>query len=260
MPTALVTGATAGIGNAFARRLAASGHGLVLVARDAAGLDETATVLRQTYGVDVDVLPADLCDRAQTERVAARLRDGDRPVDFLVNNAGFAVGKPFLRAEIDEEERMLAVLVRAVLILTRAAVPGMIARGRGTVVTVSSVAGFLPGGTYAAAKAWATAFTTSLAGELAHTGVTAVALCPGYVRTEFHRRAKIDVSRLPGWAWLDAGRVVDECLDDIRRRRTVSVPSLRYKAAVCLLRRVPLRLQPLLARRRAEITSRSTVP
>jgi len=259
MSTALVTGATVGIGNVFARRLAAAGHDLILVARDAAGLYGTAATLRQTYRVDVEALPADLCDRDQTERVADRLRDDARPVDVLVNNAGFAVGKTFLCADIAEEERMLSVLVRAVLVLTRAAVPGMRARGRGTIVTVSSVAGFLPGGTYAAAKAWATAFTTSLAGELAHTGVRAMALCPGYVRTEFHRRAGIDVSHLPGWAWLDAGRVVDECLGDLRRGRTVSVPSVRYKAAVCLLRRVPLRLQHLLARRRAAMTMRSPV-
>jgi short-subunit dehydrogenase len=258
MATALVTGATAGIGYAFARRLAAEGHGLVLVARDASRLEGVAEQLRQRHRVEVETLPADLCDREQTERVADRLRDGTRPVEILVSNAGFPVGKPFLVADISEEERMLDLLVRAVLVLTRAAVPGMVARGRGNLITVSSVAGFFPGGTYSAAKAWATSFTASLAGELAGTGVAATALCPGYVRTEFHRRAKIDVSDIPGWAWLDADRVVADCLADVRRGRTVSVPSLRYKAAVFFLRRIPLRVRDALSRRRAAIVARRT--
>ncbi len=257
MATALVTGATAGIGNAFARRLASEGFGLVLVARDAARLEQAAAELRRRHRVDVETLPADLCDRGHTERVADRLRDGTRPVDILISNAGFPVGKPFLAADISEEERMLDVLVRAVLVLARAAAPGMIARGRGSIITVSSVAGFLPGGTYAAAKAWATSFTASLAAELAGSGVTATALCPGYVRTEFHQRAGIDVSEVPAWAWLDADRVVADCLTDVRRGRVISVPSLRYKTAVFFLRRIPLRLRDALSRRRAAMVARS---
>jgi short-subunit dehydrogenase len=256
MASALVTGATAGIGYAFARRLAAEGHGLVLVAREASRLEEVAAILHQRYRVDVETLPADLCDREQTERVADRLRDCTRPIDILVSNAGFPGGKSFLAADISEEERMLYVLVRAVLVLTRAAVPGMVSRGRGNLITVSSVAGFFPGGTYSAAKAWATAFSASLAGELAGTGVTATVLCPGYVRTEFHRRAKMDVSDIPAWAWLDPDRVVADCLADVRRGRAFCVPGLRYKAAVFFLRRIPLRLLDTLSGRRAAIAAR----
>lgn len=256
MTTALVTGATAGIGNAFARRLAADGCGLVLVAKDNARLEEVATKLRDRHGVEAEVLSSDLSDREQIERVADRLRDAARPVDVLVSNAGFGVGKPFLAANVSEEERMLDVMVRAVLVLTRAAAPGMVARGRGDIITVSSVAGFFSGGTYAAAKAWATTFTASLAGELAGTGVTATALCPGYVQTEFHQRAKMDVSYLPGWAWLDADRVVADCLSDVRRGRAVSVPSLRYKAAVFFLRHLPLRFNKILSSRRAALAAR----
>lgn len=252
-PTALVTGATSGIGNAFARRFAADGHRLVLVARNARRLAEVATELRERHGTDVEILAVDLCDREQLERVAVRLRDGSPPVDILVNNAGFGLSKPFLRGAPADEERMLDVLVRAVLVLTRAAAPGMAARGRGTIITVSSVAGFLPGGTYSAAKAWATTFTASLGGQLAGTGVTATALCPGFVRTEFQRRAGIDVSFLPGWAWLDADRIVEKCLADVRRGRQVSVPSLRYKAAVFFLRHCPLRLSCALAALRARL-------
>ncbi len=256
MTTALVTGATAGIGNAFARRLASEGYGLVLVARDSVRLEEVAAALRDRHNVDVEVLAADLSDRNELERVAERLRDESRPIDILVGNAGFGLGKRFLAADLSEEERMLDVLVRAVLVLARAAAPGMVARGRGKIITVSSVAAFFPGGTYGAAKAWATSFTTSLAGELAGTGVTATALCPGYVRTEFHRRAEMDMSRLPAWAWLDADRVVAGCLADARRGRAVSVPGVRYKAAVFFLRRIPLRFLDVLSARRAAIASR----
>jgi len=175
LPTALVTGATSGIGNAFSRRFAAEGYGLVLVSRDVGRLDAVAVALRERYRVDVEVLPADLSDREQIERVADRLRDNARPIDFLVNNAGFTTQKPFPTGDLPEEERMLEVLIRAVLVLTASAIPGMVARGRGNIVTVSSVAGFLPTGTYAAAKAWATSFTTSLADRLAGTGVIATA-------------------------------------------------------------------------------------
>jgi uncharacterized protein len=251
LPTALVTGATAGIGKAFAQRLAGDGYALVLVARDGPRLAALAAELRARNGVDVETMAADLADRQQLQRVADRLGEDGRPVDMLVSNAGFAVAGPFLEAPVADEERMLDVLTRAVLVLARAAAPGMIARGRGTIVTVSSVAGFFPGGAYAAAKSWATAFTVALAAELAGTGVTATALCPGFVRTEFHRRAHMDVSRLPAWAWLSAERVVADGLADARRGRSVSVPSGRYKMAVFVARHLPLRWLGRLAARRA---------
>jgi short-subunit dehydrogenase len=241
LPAALVTGATSGIGNAFARRFAAEGYGLVLVSRDVGRLDAVAAALRERHRVDVEVLPADLSDREQVERVADRLRDNARPIDFLVNNAGFTTQKRFPTGDLPEEERMLAVLIRAVLVLTASAVPGMVDRGRGNIVTVSSIAGFLPTGTYSAAKSWATSFTTSLADRLAGTGVIATALCPGFVRTEFHQRAKMDMSAIPGWLWLSADRVVDDCLSDVRRGRTISVPSYRYKMIAFLFRHLPLR-------------------
>ncbi len=241
MPTALVTGATSGIGNAFALRLAAEGYGLVLVSRDVGRLNAVAAALCERYRVDVEVLPADLSDREQVERVADRLRDNAHPIDFLVNNAGFSTQKSFPTGDLPEEERMLDVLIRAVLVLTASAVHGMVARGRGNIVTVSSIAGFLPTGTYSAAKSWATSFTSSLANRLAGTGVIATAMCPGFVRTEFHQRAKMDMSDIPGWLWLSADRVVDDCLSDVRRGRTISIPSYRYKMIAFLFRHLPLR-------------------
>ena len=241
MPTALVTGASAGLGRAFARHLAEQGHDLVLVARDRRRLEECAALLRGGHGVDVEVLPADLSVRADLDRVAERLRDGARPVDVLVANAGEAVRGSFVGGDLAVEERALDVLVRAVLVLAHAAAPGMVERRRGAIVTVSSVAALLPGGTYSAAKAWVLTFSRSLALELAGTGVTVTSLAPGYVRTEFHRRAGIDAGGVPRWAWLDADRVVADCLADVARGRAVRVPGRLYRAAFVLLRVLPVR-------------------
>ncbi|HEX6918770.1 MAG TPA: SDR family oxidoreductase [Actinomycetes bacterium] len=249
MTTALITGATAGIGNAFARRLAADGNDLVLVARDVQRLESTAASLRTAYGVEVEVLPADLIDDGQCRSVEARLADRSRPVDLLVNNAGFSLNRRFVTGDIEAEERMLRILVRAVLRLTRAAVPGMVERGHGAVINVSSVAGFVPQGTYSAAKAWVTSFSQGLAGDLAGTGVRVLALCPGYTHTEYHARAGHDMSRTREWMWLEADDVVDAALADLRRDAVVSVPSLRYKAIVTLARHVPTRVLAVAARR-----------
>jgi uncharacterized protein len=241
MPTALVTGATSGIGLAFARRLARAGHDLVLVARDADRLDRVAAQLRAGHRVAVEVLPADLTDPAALQAVADRLRDPDRPVDVLVNNAGFGSRQRLLGGDLEVELRTLDLMVKAVLVLSHAAAPGMVARRRGLLITVSSVAGFFPAGTYSAAKAWATTFTRGLAAQLAGTGVRAVACCPGFVRTEFHQRAGIRAERIPRLLWLDPDRVVAQCLADAGRGRIVSVPSVRYKAVVAGARLLPMR-------------------
>ena len=249
MPTALVTGATAGIGHAFARALAERGHDLVLVARDAARLEGVAADLRARARVAVDVLPADLATADGCAGVGGRLGAG---VDLLVNNAGIGVGQPFASGDLAAEERMLALNVTAVLRLTHAALPAMLERGRGAVVTVSSVAGFVPrpsGGTYGATKAWATHFSESLDLQYAGRGVRFLALCPGFTRTEFHDRAGI-VRRGPGPVWLDADRVVADGLRDLDRGLAVSVPSPLYKAAVVASRVLPLRARAAVMRPR----------
>lgn len=239
MTTSLVTGATSGIGREFVNQLAGRGSHLVLVARDAVRLDQVAGEVREAYGVHVDVLVADLGDRADLQRVADRLADPDHPIDILVNNAGHGLKRPYLANEIAVEEQLLDVLCRAVLVLSHAAARAMRGRDRGRIINVSSVAGFLPGGTYSAAKAYVTTLTEALAGSLAGSRVTATVVCPGFVHTEFHRRADLDRDRIPEFAWLTAAQVVRAALADSDAGRVVSVPSLRYKGVVGLLKFAP---------------------
>ena len=239
--TALVTGATAGIGAAFGRLLAAEGSDLVLVARDTDRLESTADALRSSYGVGVEVLPADLTDRTATEPVLARLADRDRPVDLLVNNAGMGLRGLFWETPLADQERMLALNCTSVLRLSHTALGAMVPRGRGDILVVSSIAGFAPGsrGSYGASKAWATAFAESLAGQLAGSGVHVSAVAPGFVRTEFHQRAGLDMSKLPGLLWLDAPGVAATALRDHRAGKVVSVPGAQYKVLYAATRLVP---------------------
>ncbi len=239
--TVLVTGATAGIGAAFARKLAAEGCALVLVARDATRLDAVAEELRRQHGARVEVLPADLTDPASSATVEQRLTDAARPVDMLINNAGKGLKGRLWETDVADQERMLALNCTAVLRLTHAALRMMVPRGRGDIIVVSSVAGFVPGtrGAYAATKAWATAFTESLAGQLSGTGVRASVVAPGFVRTEFHQRAGLDMSRLPERAWLDADDVAATALRDHRAGKVVSIPGARYKLIVAASRLAP---------------------
>lgn len=234
MPTALVTGASAGLGAAFARALAAEGYDLVLVARDEARL----TSLAGELGGTPVVLPADLTTDDGLARAEERLGTG---VDLLVNNAGIGLGSSVPRAAPDDLDRELALNVRAVLRLTRAALPPMLERKRGEILNVSSVAGYMavPGSAYGATKAWVTNFSESVGLGVRRHGVRVMALCPGYTRTEFQQRAGIDRRRIPDWLWLSADDVVRTALRDLRRGRYVSVPDWRYKAAVLGLRYTP---------------------
>src|SRR3954464_1768283 len=206
--TALVTGPTAGIGRSFAHQLAEQGYDLVLVARDKERLEAEAAELRTAYGVAVEVLPADLVDRAELATVAARLSDPARPVDLLVNNAGFGLKKRFLDNTVDEEQAMLDVLVTAVMRLSHAALGQMTERGTGGIINVSSVAAFLPRGSYSAAKAWVNSFTEWAANEYKPRGVRVMALCPGFTKTEFHERMDVSRGSAPSFLWLDADRLV----------------------------------------------------
>lgn len=239
MSTALVTGATAGIGLSFVHQLAERGHDIVLVARDRARLENVSDELQATYGVGTEILVADLSDRAETGKVAERLADQARPVDLLVNNAGYSLKGRFLENDIEAEEAVFDVLARTVMVLSHAAANAMRQRGHGAIVNVSSVASFIASGTYSAAKSFVTVFTEGLASELKGSGVTATALCPGFTHTEFHERAKLDMSSLPDFMWLDSDRLVRDALDDVAKGKVVSVPGPQYKAIVAALRVIP---------------------
>ena len=249
--TALVTGASSGIGAAFARQLAAEGRDLVVVARDADRLEGTAASLRSAFGVGVEVLPADLAVEADTTAVRARLSDVDRPVNLLVNSAGIGLPGKFWETPLADQERMFHLNCTAVLRLSHAALGAMVPRGRGDIIVVSSVSGFAPTvrGSYGASKAWATAFAESLSGQLAGTGVHVSAVAPGFVRTEFHGRAGLDMTRVPGFLWLDAGSVAATALRDHRAGKVLSVPGSQYKVIVAASRLVPPSVNRLVTER-----------
>ncbi|WP_337993984.1 SDR family NAD(P)-dependent oxidoreductase [Actinomycetospora lutea] len=250
--TALVTGASSGIGAAFAEHLAVAGHDLVLVARDAARLESLAERLRARHGVGVEVLVADLAAASGRRRVVERLTLGETPVALLVNNAGYATAGEFVDTDPGALRANYEVNMAAVLELTAAVLPVMVARGRGDVINVSSVAGFLPGrgSVYSAGKTYVTALSQNLALSLGGTGVRVMALCPGFTRTEFHARLGQDRPG-PDWLWLDAGTVVTEGLDDLEAGKAVSVPGAVYKAIVGVTRVVPRAVLRALASRTA---------
>ncbi|MGX5679930.1 SDR family NAD(P)-dependent oxidoreductase [Schumannella luteola] len=246
--TALVTGATAGIGAEFARQLAARGMDLVLVARDEARLRASAAQLADRYGVAVDVLVADLTDAEQRATVETRLASS--AVQVLVNNAGFGLPLEFDLNAVDDEVRQLDLLATVPLRLTHAVLPQMIERGSGTVITVASLAGYAPLTTYSAAKAWAVVFSRWASAYYRPAGVTITALAPGFVRTEFHERMEITrESMAPRWMWLDVEPLVRTALRDAERGRAVSIPSVRYKLLSLVMGAIPMGLVTANARR-----------
>ncbi|HEY5515235.1 MAG TPA: SDR family NAD(P)-dependent oxidoreductase [Pengzhenrongella sp.] len=255
MATVLITGASAGLGLEFAWQLATARYDLVLVARDVARLERLASQLHAAAGVDVEVLPADLSVPDDVERVADRLRSTEKPIGLLINNAGFALHQRFVGGDLAVEKRAFDVMVRAVLVLSHAAAGQMTARGRGAILNVASVAALLASGTYSAHKAWVRSFTEGLAVELKGTGVTATALCPGFVHTEFHERGDVDVSAYPEIAWLNADAVVATALADVRRGVVISTPSLRYRAFSGVVRILPRSAVRAIGRYRKEIGS-----
>ncbi|MFD5225210.1 SDR family NAD(P)-dependent oxidoreductase [Microbacterium sp. NPDC058342] len=250
MPTALITGASAGLGAEFARQLAARRADLVLVARTADALEELAAQLRDAHGVAVEVIVADLAVEADVSRVAKRVSDRDDPIDLLVNNAGFGLPLHFADNDIDDEVRHLRVHVEASMRLMHAALGAMRGRG-GRIVNVASVAGFISRSTYSACKAWLIGFSRWANAEYARDGVTVTAVCPGFTHTSFHARMGLPAGQegVPGIMWLDARDVVREGLRDAARGRSVSIPSLRYKVIVALSRLLPSSLTSSVARR-----------
>ena len=247
-PTALVTGASSGIGRAFAVALAGRGHDIVAVARNEAAMKELAG----SVGTNVEVLAADLTDAGDLRRVEARLADRDRPVDLLVNNAGYGTTGRFADLPIDSEENEIALNVVALVRLTHAALGPMTARGQGAIVHVSSIAGFAPApgvATYGGTKAFVVNFGLSLRDELRGTGVRSMVLCPGFTRTEFQERADYDTKGIPSFLSQSPEQVVSAALRALERGTGLCVPGVHNKAAHVLTKVMPDSIVRLVARR-----------
>jgi len=226
-----MAGARGGLGTACAEAGAMRGDDLILVARDHERLTQLADRLRQAHGIDVEVMVADLAEAADRAAVAERLQDPDRGVELLVNNAGFGPSNRVLDAPAGETRRAIDVMIVAVAELSVAAAAAMVPRGHGRILHVASLSAWITQGSYSAVKAWVKVFSEGLAGELRGTGVTVTALCPGWIRTEFHERAGVTTSSIPNWIWVDARTCATEALADTAGGKVLSVPTLRWKLA-----------------------------
>lgn len=222
---ALVTGATVGIGESFARKLATEGYNLILNARNLERLNERAEFLRQSYGIEVVVLAADLakdCEKVEQYII-------DHEIEVLVNNAGFGLNQSFLHSSIEDEEQVLDVLVRAPMRLMHAVLPQMKKRNSGVIINVSSTAAFIAGGHYSAAKSYLTVMSESLHTQLAPTNVKVSSLNPGFTRTEFHQRAGMKMGAIPNFMWLDVDFLVKSAWKDAKKGKAISIPGWQYK-------------------------------
>jgi len=234
---ALVTGATAGIGESFTRLLASKGYNIALVARDEVRLHERAGGLREKYGIQTFVLPADLATKSGVKSVEKYIQSYE--IEVLINNAGFGINKAFTASDLGDEQDLLNVLVRTPMRLMHVILPGMKERKSGTIINVSSVAGFIAGGTYSAAKSYLTVLSESLNTELKGTGVIVSALCPGFTRTEFHQRGRMKMKGLPSFMWLNADKLVAQSWKDAQAHQPVSVPGWQYKLLVAIISIAP---------------------
>ena len=234
---ALVTGATAGIGESFTRLLAENNYNIVLVARDLPRMQERARDLEAKYKVSTHVIQADLATDAGCAAVEQYITNNQ--IDVLINNAGFGINKAFTMSALDAEQQMMDVLVRTPMRLMHVALPGMKERNKGVVINVSSVAGYIAGGSYSASKSYLTVLTESLHTELAGTNLKISALCPGFTRTEFHQRGRMSMKGLPNFMWLNSDDLVAKSWSDALKGEAVSIPGWQYQLLVFLIQSIP---------------------
>ncbi|MGO1183067.1 MAG: SDR family NAD(P)-dependent oxidoreductase [Micrococcaceae bacterium] len=245
--TALITGASSGLGAAFARHLAQQGYRLVLTGRSVDALAELAAHLESEHDATVETLPADLSVEEDLERVIERLRSTTHPVGFLINNAGIGVAEELHASALDDELAMLHLNVEVPLRLCHAVLPRLLRRG-GRILNVASVAALLPRGTYGASKSWLLSFS-----EWAHTryraqGVHVTALCPGPMRTRFHERARISLRRRPTWSFTDVDQVALEGIAACQEGRAVHIPGRAARVLSRVSRLAPAGVVERLAR------------
>ena len=234
---ALVTGATSGIGESFTRLLAENNYNIVLVARDIPRMQERALGLQKKFNVQTHIIQADLSTDAGCAAVEHYIANNQ--VDVLINNAGFGLNKAFTMSDIDAEQQMFDVLVRTPMRLMHVALPLMKQRNKGVIINVSSVAGFIAGGTYSAAKSYLTVLSESLHTELSGTNIKISALCPGFTRTEFHQRGRMSMKGLPSFMWLDSDKLVAKAWSDALKGEVVSIPGWQYQLLVFVIQTLP---------------------
>jgi short-subunit dehydrogenase len=234
MKSALITGATAGIGESFARLLASQGYNLILVARDLERLQQRRSELLGLYPeIKVELLRADLTLPSDLDEVSARVEKG---IDLLINNAGFGINKTFTKSQFVQEQELLDLLVKAPMQLTHSALPAMLNQGSGAIINVSSIASWIAGGTYSAAKSYLTVFSESLHSEVKDSGIKVLSLCPGFTRTEFHQRGRMRMNGLPNFLWLSADQVSKIAWQDLQKGKVISVPGWQYKIISSIVR------------------------
>jgi len=234
---ALVTGATVGIGESLTRLLAHNGYTIVLVVRDLPRLQERAKTLESTFGIATTVIQADLATDAGCKTIEDFIANNQ--IDVLINNAGFGINKAFTMSQLDAEQQLLDVLVRTPMRLMHVALPGMKERNKGVIINVSSVAGWIAGGTYSAAKSYLTVLSESLHTELSSTNVKVSALCPGFTRTEFHQRGRMSMKGLPAFMWLNSDKLVAKAWKDAVGGKAVSVRGWQYQLLTFVMRNAP---------------------
>jgi uncharacterized protein len=236
---ALVTGTTSGIGKSFCELLAAEGYNLVLVSRDLVRMKTQAQLLKAASNIEVELLQADLSDIEHIKNVATRLSDTSKPIEVLVNNAGFGINSDFSTSKIELQSDLVNCMVISPMRLTHAAINSMEKFNKGYIINVSSVAAYMAGSTYCAAKSWLTVFTESIYSELKSKGIQIHAICPGFTNTEFHSRCNQDVSGVPDIVWLSPDKVAVSAWNSVRKGKVIYVPGIQYKGLVFLHQYAP---------------------
>lgn len=231
---ALITGATAGIGESFTRLLAKKGFNLILVARDLPRLNERAAALMNEYKIETKVIQADLASAEGCQTIENFISQNE--IEVLINNAGFGINKSFLVSDLIAEQQMFDVLVRTPMRLMHLILPGMKTRNSGTIINVASVAAWIAGGTYSASKSYLTVLSESLHTELIGTNVHISALAPGFTRTEFHERGRMKMGSLPNFMWLNSDDLVAKAWADAQKGKAISIPGRKYVALSTFLR------------------------
>jgi short-subunit dehydrogenase len=234
MKLAVITGPTSGIGLAYAQELAREGYELLLVGRNEIKLKQ----LQLDLNAKSEIFVADLSVQAEILRVGSHL-EGLKQIDLLVNNAGFGSSLPFSQNSLAEEIEQMEILMKAVMVLTHATLPKMIKQNSGIILNISSVAAWVPTGTYAAAKSWVTAFTESISAELKGSKVQVTAVAPGFTKTKFFDRSQMKDDDVPNWLWLTPEQVAKESLKDARSGQLISIPGAQYKAVSTVTRSLP---------------------